>query len=84
MIEELSLPHKDSRKIIKLGNSYAVTIPKNWAEYFGIREKDTVQVISNSVVTIKPPKTARNSKCKNEYFKSPFPIDGSFNMYSRT
>jgi antitoxin component of MazEF toxin-antitoxin module len=55
------LPHKDSRKIIKLGNSYAVTLPKKWAEYFGVREKDNVQVISNGVVIIKPQKINREN-----------------------
>ena len=49
------MPHIEDRKIIRVGTtSYAVILPKSWLRYYGLSDKDHVQVISNSVVTIKP------------------------------
>jgi antitoxin component of MazEF toxin-antitoxin module len=49
------MPHEETRKIIKVGNSYAVTIPKPWLRYFRLNEKDEVRLISNSTIVIEPP-----------------------------
>jgi antitoxin component of MazEF toxin-antitoxin module len=51
------MPHKQIRKIIRVGNSLAVTIPKPWLQYFELSEKDHVTVLSNGAVVIKPEKT---------------------------
>jgi antitoxin component of MazEF toxin-antitoxin module len=54
------MPHKQTRKIIRVGNSLAVTIPKPWLKYFELSEKDHVTVLSNGAVIIKPEKTKRS------------------------
>lgn len=49
------LPHKEKRKIIKIGEtSFAVILPKSWLRYYGLNEKDHVEVISNSRIIIEP------------------------------
>jgi antitoxin component of MazEF toxin-antitoxin module len=49
------MPHKQTRKIIRVGNSLAVTIPKPWSTYFDLSEKDEVIVLSNGAIVIRPP-----------------------------
>jgi len=51
----IKMPHEETRKIIRVGNSYAVTMPRAWLRYFKLKGKDQVTVISNSTVIIKPP-----------------------------
>jgi len=48
------MPHKQTRKIIRVGNSLAVTIPKAWLSYFDLSEKDEVTVLSNGALIIIP------------------------------
>jgi len=48
------MPHKQTRKVIRVGNSLAVTIPKAWLNYFGLVEKDEVTILSNGALVIKP------------------------------
>jgi len=48
------MPHEETRKIIRVGNSYAVTMPRAWLRFFKLKEKDEVEVISNTTVVIKP------------------------------
>lgn len=49
------MPHEETRKIIKVGNSYAVTMPRAWLRYFKLTDKDEVRVTSNNTVVIEPP-----------------------------
>ena len=46
--------HSETRKIIRVGNSYAVTIPRAWLRYFGLTDRNHVQVISNDQIIIRP------------------------------
>ncbi|MGD0643928.1 MAG: AbrB/MazE/SpoVT family DNA-binding domain-containing protein [Candidatus Bathyarchaeia archaeon] len=46
------MPHEETRKIIRVGNSLAITIPCAWARYFKLKEKDSVRIISNGKITI--------------------------------
>jgi len=48
------MPHEETRKIIRVGNSFAVTIPKTWLRFYGLTDKDRVTVLSNGDVIIKP------------------------------
>jgi len=48
------LPHEETRKIIRVGNSYAVTMPRAWIRYFKLNDKDEVLVVSNGSIVIKP------------------------------
>ncbi len=48
------MPHKESRKILKVGNcSLAITLPKSWTNYYNLNKGDIVEVISNGKITIK-------------------------------
>lgn len=50
------MPHEETRRLIKLGDSLVITIPKAWTRYYNLKQKDAVTVISNGSVTIKPSK----------------------------
>ncbi len=56
------MPHEQTRKIIRVGNSLAVTIPKPWLTYHKLDEKDHLKVVSNSTITLEPPKKKRGSQ----------------------
>lgn len=47
------MPHKEIRKIIRVGDSFAVTLPKGWLKYFGIEPGDEIEMVSNKNITIK-------------------------------
>ena len=54
------MPHKETRKIIKVGDtSFAVILPRAWLRYFNLDNDDRVEVISNSDVVIKPLKASQ-------------------------
>ncbi|MCK4478433.1 AbrB/MazE/SpoVT family DNA-binding domain-containing protein [Candidatus Bathyarchaeota archaeon] len=46
--------HKETRKIIRVGNSLAVTMPPSWLRYFNLTDKDRVTVLSDGNVVIQP------------------------------
>jgi len=47
--------HKDVRKILKAGtSSFAVVLPKSWLRYYDLKNGDSVEVISNGSIEIKP------------------------------
>jgi antitoxin component of MazEF toxin-antitoxin module len=48
------MPHEEIRKILKVGNSLAVTLPQDWAKYFQLSQGDEVKVVSNGSVLIVP------------------------------
>jgi len=51
------LPHKEIRKIIRVGEtSFAVILPRAWLRYFDLDQNDRVEVISNSHIIIRPQK----------------------------
>jgi antitoxin component of MazEF toxin-antitoxin module len=58
------MPHKQTRKIIKIGNSLGVTIPKPWLNYFELSEKDKVTILSNGAIIIKPRKIQEKDRAK--------------------
>ena len=48
------MPHEETRKIIRVGNSFAVTMPCAWLRYFNLSAQDKVKVVSNGLVVIEP------------------------------
>jgi len=51
------MPHKESRKIIAVGNtSVGIILPKAWIDFYGLKKGDYVEVISNGIVRIIPMK----------------------------
>ena len=50
------MPHEETRKIIKVGEtSFGIILPKSWLRFYKLTDKDKLLVISNGTVTIKPP-----------------------------
>ena len=57
VFDVVSMPHKNNRKIIRVGNtSFAVILPRSWLRYYDLGYGDSVEVISNGNVMIKPSK----------------------------
>jgi len=50
------VPHVEKRKLIKVGNSYAVTLPKAWLDWVEREYGDgfDLEILSNGVIKIKP------------------------------
>lgn len=47
----------DARKLLKIGSSLAVTLPKEYVEAHGLKVGDTVRVYFDDVVHVEPVKT---------------------------
>ena len=51
------MPELTIRSVLRVGDGgLAVTIPKGWAKYFGLRPKDKVEVVANGILRIRPPR----------------------------
>jgi len=49
------MPHKEIRKIIRIGKtSFAVILPISWLRFYDMRYGDSVEVISNGSVIVRP------------------------------
>ena len=48
------MPHEEIRKIIRVGNSLAVTLPKSWLKFYKLTDQDRVTIFSNGKITIEP------------------------------
>jgi len=44
-----------TRKLQEQGGSYFVVLPKIWVESRGLKQGDTMSVVFNGIVKIKPP-----------------------------
>lgn len=56
------MPIKVIRKILHYGlSTYAVALPKEWCRYFNIKPKDSVEVIANSEVIVRPLNQSKGS-----------------------
>jgi bifunctional DNA-binding transcriptional regulator/antitoxin component of YhaV-PrlF toxin-antitoxin module len=52
-----NMPIHSRRKVIDLGGSNSLTLPKNWTEGTSLRPGDVVEVYGNGVLVIVPPTT---------------------------
>ena len=66
-------PAKTERKVIRVGGSQAVALPPHWLCAFNLKVGDTVEVIYDSVVVIKPKK----AKLDTELFVKEFQMMAS-------
>ncbi len=58
---------KEVRTVSKVGgSSLMVTLPKGWLRYMGIKAGDTVEVITNGEVIIRPIVGHDNGKANNK------------------
>ncbi|MGB8780696.1 MAG: hypothetical protein WCD81_08610 [Candidatus Bathyarchaeia archaeon] len=46
------MPSEEIHKVIRLGHSLVVVLPKPWTTYFKLTDKDKVRVICNGSVQI--------------------------------
>lgn len=47
------MPHKQTRKILQIGTSLAVTLPVGWLRYYNLKVGDEIELISNGDIIIK-------------------------------
>uniref|UniRef100_A0A7C3Z0F7 AbrB/MazE/SpoVT family DNA-binding domain-containing protein n=1 Tax=Desulfobacca acetoxidans TaxID=60893 RepID=A0A7C3Z0F7_9BACT len=52
---EQTIPWRDYRKVIKIGNSVAITLPALFVKAHGIKEGDMLKVIMGEILKIYPP-----------------------------
>lgn len=51
------MPELTIRSVLRVGDGgLAVTIPKGWAKYFGLKPRDKLEVVANGILRIRPPK----------------------------
>ena len=51
------MPNLTIRSLLRAGDGgLAVTLPKAWAAYYGLKPGDRVEVVTNGRLVVKPPK----------------------------
>ena len=56
------MPTITYRKLIRFGSTGAViTVPKGWIRYYGLRAGDTLEVIANGELIVRPVKGSLSS-----------------------
>ena len=59
--KEAIMPSLTTRKIIKFGRStLAMTLPKAWVNYFGLKAGDKLEVIANKKLIVRPDRKPGN------------------------
>jgi antitoxin component of MazEF toxin-antitoxin module len=53
------MPTLEQRKLIALGNSLVVSIPKAWADFYQLKAGDTVVLVSNGELKVRPKRKGR-------------------------
>jgi len=48
------MPNIYQRKLLEVGHSVAVTIPKPWLNYYGLKIGDEVELITDDVIVVRP------------------------------
>lgn len=51
------MPLLEIRRIHAAGGSLAITLPKGWLAYFGLKAGDKVELVANGALVIRPIKT---------------------------
>ena len=51
---EIAMPAKIHRKVLRSGDSKVTALPPDWARAFKIEVGDTVEVLYDSIIIIKP------------------------------
>jgi antitoxin component of MazEF toxin-antitoxin module len=61
------MPILEHKAIYRVGKStLVVTLPRNWLEFNGLNAGDTVEIIGNGVLTIRPMKRQENAEINGE------------------
>ena len=56
------MPMKQKRRIIQLGRSRVIALPKGWLEYRDLKKGDEVEIVIDEELTIRPAKKQRKSR----------------------
>ncbi|GAG28288.1 unnamed protein product [marine sediment metagenome] len=57
------MPHKETRKLIRIGDSsYGIILPISWLRYYNLKHGDRVEIISNGSVEIRPKRNKEGGK----------------------
>ena len=54
------MPLLERRRIYAAGGSLAITLPKGWLAYFGIKAGDEVEIVANGKLVIRPAVSPKN------------------------
>lgn len=58
------MPSKEIRKIVRIGNvSLGVILPISWLRYYDLKHGDSVEIISNGCIEIRPQKKNNSGGC---------------------
>lgn len=53
------------RSLLKVGDGgLAITVPKGWAEYYGLQAGDRVEMVADAELHIRPPKVGIKAERK--------------------
>ena len=56
------MPTLTNRSVIRFGgNAVVITIPKAWADFYGVKPGDRLQVVADDVLVIHPPAKSESS-----------------------
>jgi antitoxin component of MazEF toxin-antitoxin module len=47
------MPHLAERRVLKIGNSLAVSLPKPWVDYYRVKQGDIVVLLSDGELKVK-------------------------------
>lgn len=57
------MAYKQNRRIVRFGSaSRGITLPKGWLEFYGLKERDPIIVLGDSVLIVARPEDARQAE----------------------
>ena len=57
------MAYKQKRRIVRFGPvSRGITLPKGWLEFYGLKERDPVMILGDSVLIVARPEDARQDE----------------------
>jgi len=57
------MPTLTSRSVIKFdGNAMVISLPKAWADYYGLKPGDRLRVVADDVLVIHPPPSTESRR----------------------
>lgn len=60
------MPLLERRRIYAAGGSLAITLPRGWLAYFGIKAGDEVEIVANGKLVIRPTKSGNGPQLATE------------------
>ena len=60
------MPLIERRRIYAAGHSLAITLPKWWLAYYGLKAGDSVQFLADGIITVSPSPPVESRGMNNE------------------